>query len=90
MARTKLQSFATWFFKDKHGHWVVAQFPNVPLALWAVLLVVNLFLHSQGLGHLQSAVLLVWAYLELTQGDSRFRQLLGAVVATVVALGFLA
>lgn len=76
------------FFKDKHGKWAIAQFPNAFLFVWAILLVTNLFLHNQHIGMLQSAVLLTWAYLELTDGSSSFRKTLGAVVMSGVAVGF--
>lgn len=76
------------FFKDKDGRWVVGQFPNALISIWAVLLVTNLFMHNPHVSSLQSAVLFAWAYLELTQGVNYFRKTLGAAVLLVVVIGF--
>ena len=89
MRRVEIKSHVERFFKDKDGHWAIMQFPNVPLAVWLALVVVNLFLHSQQVGHLQSGVLLVWAYLEITEGTSRFRKALGVVAAALSVASFL-
>lgn len=76
------------FFKDKEGRWAVVQFPNALISAWFILLVVNFFLHSQPLHYLQSAVLFAWAYMEMTEGESSFRKLLGAVVLIFVIINF--
>ncbi len=83
----RIQSAAEKFCKDSDGKWVIAQFPNLLLGAWLLLLVVNLFLHDSQIKVLQSTVLFCWAYLELTQGDSYFRQTLGAMVLIGVIIG---
>src|SRR3546814_12089345 len=76
-----LQSFGDKFWKDKHGKLAVFQGFNPPLIIWLVASVGNrLFEH--GVSHdLMNVVafgaLFTWAYLEITQGDSYFRRLLG-------------
>lgn len=72
--------------QDKHGKLVLWQAPNLPLICWFVLTLLTYTvsqgnLHS-GLSYLASAFLFVWAYLELAQGSSHFRRLLGLVVIT--------
>ena len=76
------------FFKDKDGHWTIIQSPNVLLSAWIVLLLLNLFINYQPTRLLQSTVLFAWAYLELTQGTSNFRKLLGAIILTGVTVSF--
>ena len=41
-----------------------------------------------GVQQLASALLLVWAYLEVTTGDSNFRKLLGGIVLLIVMYGY--
>lgn len=77
-----------WLGKNKEGKWTVIQWPNILLSAWLLLLVVNYFYHNQGLRHFQGAVLFAWAYNELTQGESRFRKILGGVVVAIVSISF--
>lgn len=71
------------FFSDRHGRIVVAQWPNAPLLAWAGLSVAS---HaSRGgwsgyFGLFATAALVTWAWLEISQGDSPFRRVLGGVV----------
>ena len=75
------------FFKDNKGRVVIWQAPNVPILGWlvtrALSFVVEGRLHA-GLDRLGQAFLFVWAFLELTKGDSPFRRVLGAVVLAAV------
>ena len=76
------------FFKDKDGKVVIGQTPNAPILIWAVLLVVNLFLHNPHVGIVQNLFLFAWAYLELTEGVNYFRKTLGAVVLVGIVVSF--
>lgn len=84
----KLSAAVNWFFKDKHGHWAIMQWPNALLMVWIVLLLINLPLRSRPIGLVQSAVLFTWAYLEITQGISRFRKTLGAVILVGIIVSY--
>jgi hypothetical protein len=75
------------FFKDKRGNWAVVQFPNVLLSVWILLVIVTFFVSDKHIRVLQSTVLFAWAYIEVMQGSSYFRKMLGAVVLVGVVLG---
>jgi hypothetical protein len=71
------------FIRDKKGHIAIWQFPNVPLLGWlvcrlATLVVAGSLEHT--LKYVGTAFLLVWAYLEITQGASYFRRVVGLLV----------
>jgi hypothetical protein len=93
MKQLKAATVIDWFFKDKHGKWAIIQLPNFLLWLWILLLTINLFIPDSplktGLKLLQSSVLFAWAYIELIDGLSRFRKVLGAVILVVVVAGYL-
>ena len=80
------------FFKDKDKKIVLAQAPNPPFLGWIVVSILAKVVHSpsavSGLTKLATASLFVWAYLELTDGDSRFRKLLGLATIVYIAWGF--
>lgn len=80
------------FFQDKNGKWTIGQFPNLPIAIWAVLTVISLLMAESPLRtnieQLKAAVLLVWAYLEVSDGDSGFRRLLGGIVLLFIVYGY--
>ena len=88
MKQSKKMKAVERFFKDNDGNWKVAQFPNLLLSVWVLLLLANLWAHSQNIVLLQRAVLFSWAYLELTEGVSSFRKTLGAVVLAAVTVSF--
>lgn len=80
------------FFKDKDGKWAIVAFPNVLLAAWIAIIILTKFIPENNL-HLSlsllgSAVLFAWAYLELTDGTSYFRRVLGAVILLAVIIGY--
>lgn len=78
-----LNKWFRWFFADKEGNIVIAQFPNLPLFVAMVGLATQHLSqgHSSNVGRLVAyAGLLVWAWLEVYKGDSYFRRLLGLVV----------
>lgn len=71
-----------WFFRNPHtGELVIAQLPNPPLLVWlggtALQLVVD---DSPLLEAVTSLGLIWWAILELVEGESPFRRVLGAIV----------
>lgn len=72
------------FFKDKHGHIVLWQWPNLPIYGWIIFKLLALVVASgqlkTGCEELSVAFLFVWAFLEITQGVNYFRKLLGLVV----------
>lgn len=82
------QSFGDKFWKDKHGNFAVFQGFNPPLIIWLVASVGSR-LFERGTSHdLMSIIafgaLFTWAYLEIVQGDSYFRRLLGTVILVLV------
>jgi hypothetical protein len=88
MKQAKATAALGRFFKDKNGKLKVTQMPNLLLSVWIVLLLANLVLHDRHAQLLQGAVLFAWAYMELTQGESGFRKLLGFVVLVGVVANF--
>ena len=78
--------------RDKDNNVVLMQFPNPPLIGWLIFLIIAQFVPSGffkiGFTNLSGGLLFVWSYLEITQGSSYARRLLGAVVMISVLLGF--
>jgi hypothetical protein len=77
------------------GRVVIAQPPNLPIAAWALTGLAALFVPDgrlqAALSFFSAAFLFTWAYLELTQGDSPFRRVMGgAVLAGMVVWRWLA
>lgn len=79
-----------WFFKDKNNKFVLAQMPNIPLLGWFLFM---LSIHAvadqvlkTGLGFVSSAFLFTWAYLEITDGSSRARRVLGLIIMVSVVI----
>jgi len=78
--------------KNKDGRIVLWQMPNLLLWIWIVLRVLllgvgNGRLHF-ALEQLSNAALFTWSYLEVVQGVTTFRKILGAVVMTLLVFGF--
>lgn len=82
------------FFKDKDSNWAIVAFPNVLLAAWIAIIILAKFIPENNLHHslslLGSAILFAWAYLELAEGVSYFRRVLGAAILLVVIISFFA
>ncbi len=80
---TSVNSLITNFFKDKKGKIVLAQWPNVPLIIWFVGLLVaktttgNL---QELAGYTSFGALIIWAGLEIFSGVNYFRRALGLTV----------
>jgi hypothetical protein len=74
------------FFKDSSGNVVIIQCPNRPLFGWIVFTVLARILPpgawQQLAGALSFASLVYWAILEIAQGSSNFRRVLGIVILT--------
>lgn len=86
-----VSALSRFFRNPETGEVVVAQLPNLPLAVFLAATAVRLVLSPEGTaGTVVSVVgtagLAWWAADEILRGDSPFRRVLGAVVlATVVA-----
>jgi hypothetical protein len=76
------RSFNT-FFKDKEGHIVMWQYPNALLAGWVLCRLDSLLVNGNAeniVSYLGTFLLAIWAVLEITQGASYFRRMLGGIV----------
>jgi hypothetical protein len=76
---------------DKHDQIVIFQSPNTPLLLWftsSVLARITSGTVHNGFASLATAMIVVWAYLEITSGVTPARRLLGGLVMTVVVAHF--
>ncbi len=76
-------------WKDRHGHVVIWQMPNIPLIAWAVLTAISLFFSGSVaniLSGLGSAALVIWALLEVFRGTNYFRRALGLLVLVVAVM----
>ena len=80
------------FFEDKDGKQTIIQFPNPLLLAWLVILAATLIpIDSEfktQLRNVNTAVLFAWSYLEVSQGSSYFRRVLGGVIIGLIILGF--
>lgn len=71
------------FFSDAKGRIVIAQRPNAPLVAWAVLAIAARATRDEWHGFFaffSAAALVAWTALELLQGESPFRRVLGGAV----------
>lgn len=78
-----MKKYIKAFFSDKHGKVVIWQSPNLPIILWFVFMLATHMTHGQLrtiFAVISSAALLVWALLEVIQGASYFRRVLGLAV----------
>ncbi len=89
---TKTKRLANQFIRDKNNHVVVGQFPNVPLLGWFVCMIISHVISpgflKTGLADLSIAFLFTWAYLEIAQGATYFRRLLGIIVMITVLVSY--
>jgi hypothetical protein len=80
------------FIRDKNGNVVIWQAPNIPLIGWLVFKLLSIVLSQghlkDGFGLISSAFIFTWTYLEITDGASYFRRLLGLIVMAVLVVGF--
>lgn len=81
------------FFRNREtGDVVVAQLPNIPLVIFLAATAVRLLLSPQGVlgtvvAVLGTASLAVWALMEVWNGDSPFRRVLGGLVLLATVVG---
>jgi hypothetical protein len=86
-----MQTSLDRFFQDDKGNVVIFQPPNIPITVWAISSVLKLVVNNGNLYSNLDAIsfgsLFVWSLMELFQGLSAFRRVLGLVVliATIVA-----
>lgn len=77
------------FIRNDFGEQTIAKWPNAPILGWAVLGAASMMAlddkNRQTLASASTACLMVWAALELAEGDSGFRRTMGALT-----LGWLA
>lgn len=87
-----MRRFLRWFFCDpKTGRVVIAQRPNLPLAVFLLTVVVRAALHPQGdAGRVVRTVgtvsIVWWSVDEIVRGANPFRRVLGAVVLAATIL----
>lgn len=87
-------AFGRFFRNSDTGKLVIAQLPNLPLAIFLAATAVRLvFRPDGGVGTATSVVgtaaLVWWAADEVLRGDSPFRRVLGAVVLVATVIGAL-
>jgi hypothetical protein len=87
-----LQTIIDKVFKTEEGKIVIGQFPNFPLIASITLIIFASLVNDQSLSetfiNLGRAFLLVWAYLELTEGVNLFRKILGITGMIYVVCAF--
>ena len=80
------------FVRDKEGRIAVWQTPNFPLVAWIVFKMLSMVVTQKnlqdGFSLISSAFLFTWAFLEMTEGDSYFRRVIGLVVFAALLVGF--
>lgn len=81
-------SFFDRCFRDAEGRVVIAQYPNWPLALWAMASIMERATPdvrlASGLGLIALAAIVYWSWLEMASGVNPFRRALGVIVLAVV------
>ena len=77
------------FIRNDLGQQTIAKRPNAPIVGWALLGIASMMAldekNRQALSSASTACLMVWAALELAEGDSGFRRTMGTLT-----LGWLA
>lgn len=71
-------------YKDTDGKIVIVQFPNLPISTWLICTLINRLLPGSSVSPLLTFVgtgaLFTWAWLELFNGVTYVRRLLGLIV----------
>jgi hypothetical protein len=87
-----MKHFIRTFFADKNNKIILWQFPNLPLIGWLVFVGIGYFVApgsiKTGFAQASGGFLFIWSYLEITQGATNFRRLLGVVVGILVFVGY--
>ena len=80
------------FVSDKDGRVVIVQSPNLPIIGWLMCLVAAQLVGpaylKTGFQALSGAFIFLWAYLEIVQGSSYFRRMVGLIVMSIVVTMF--
>jgi hypothetical protein len=90
---TKTKNRDLWdrVWRDQQGHYVVFQWPNIPLIAWAVLTCISVLTPSRSTAStfwwLASVALAIWALLEIFRGVNYFRRALGLFVLLMLIGG---
>jgi len=89
---TNFKRLVNKLVRDKNNKIVWWQFPNPPLMGWFIFLVLAQVVAPgsirTGLTQLSTGFLFVWSYLEITQGTTYFRRLLGGAILLAVLVGY--
>jgi len=87
-----MRKILDWLIRGKDGNVHLLQLPNTPIMGWFVsVLIAHLLARGTvktGFTNLSFAFLAIWCYLEITQGTSRFRRVLGVIVAIAMVYSF--
>ena len=84
-----------WFFRNRRtGERTIAQFPNVPLGVFLVAVVVRWIASPSGAAGtmvdvVAAVALIIWAGDEVIRGVNPWRRMLGGGVLGYAAIGFL-
>ena len=87
MGRSSCVSATDFFRNPETREVVVAQRPNLPLAVFILATVARWIVHWSWLSIVAGLALAIWAILEIVRGDSPFRRVLGAVVLLAMIVG---
>ena len=82
----KTKSAIKWFTTNKNNELKVLQLPSILLWTWIAFVVINHLIYSIPTLLLQNMVLFTWAYLELKDGESYFRNTLGLIIIVSIIL----
>lgn len=80
------------FFRDKNGKVAILQPLNLPILGWLITMILSMLIHEKFGAFFETvsfAFLFLWAYLEITSGDSMFRRTLGGIVMATIVLSAL-
>ena len=79
-----VRSALNWVFRDRRtGRIVIAQFPNIPLAVWIIATALRWLTHGTTntvLTVIATLALIIWAADEIVRGVNPWRRFLGATV----------
>jgi hypothetical protein len=90
---SKLRSAFRWMFESREtGKIVVAQVPNLPLAIFLVATAGRMLFHPRhavgtAVSVVASVSLLYWSVMEIARGVNPFRRILGGLVLAGIVIG---
>lgn len=80
---TSSRSLVDKCLKDKNGNTVLFQIPNIPLIIWIFCTLLSPFISgslAEVVGYIGFGSLFTWCWLEITDGTTILRRLLGLVI----------